>query len=170
MNDMECKIELEKKFLTRYPKLNLIMEKYNPVKYEIEQIYLLSNEGSRRIRRRKAENKTVYIETVKVRINGSKCYEYERELSAEEYEQCKADADPEKSPIYKERYVFPYKNKVMEMDVYPFWTDKAVLEIELDSEEDEYFIPEEIKVLKDVSNSRKYKNAQLAAALKNGEL
>ena len=170
MNDMECKIELEKKFLTRYPKLNLIMEKYNPIKYEIEQIYLLSDVGSRRIRMRKTGDETVYIETIKVRINGSKCYEYERELSADEYEKFKEEADPNRSPIIKERYVFPYKNKVMEMDVYPFWTDRAVLEIELESEEDEYFIPEEIKVLKDVSNSRKYKNAQLAAALKNGEL
>jgi len=163
-------IELEKKFLIEYPKLNLIIDKYNAVKYEIEQIYLLSNEGSRRIRRCKAANETVYIETIKVRINGSKCYEYERELSAEEYEEFKEEADPNRSPIIKERYVFPYKNKVMEMDVYPFWKDKAVLEIELESEEDEYFIPEEIKIIKDVSNSRKYKNAQLAAALKNGEL
>ena len=58
----------------------------------------------------------------------------------------------------------------MELDVYPFWKDKAVLEIELESEEDEYFIPEEITVIEDVSNDSKYKNAQLAAALKNGKI
>lgn len=170
MNDMKMQIELEKKFLIEYPKLNLIMQNYNVTKYEIEQIYLLSDTGSRRIRRLSGDEKTRYIETVKVRINGSKCYEYERELSAEEYENCKSDADPNKSPIIKERYVFPYKNKVMELDVYPFWKDRAVLEIELENEEDEYFIPEEITVIEDVSNDSKYKNAQLATALKNGKI
>ncbi len=170
MNDMKMQIELEKKFLIEYPKLNLIMEKYKPIKYEIEQIYLFSNEGSRRVRKRVEGDKTVYIETIKVRINGSKCYEYERELTADEYELCKADADPNRSPVIKDRYAFQYKNKIMEIDVYPFWNDKAVLEIELESEDDEYFIPPEIKILKDVSDSKKYKNAQLAAALKNGKL
>ncbi len=170
MEKMKMQIELEKKFLIEYPKLNLIMQKYSVTEYEIEQIYLLSETGSRRIRKRKNGENTVYIETVKVRINGSKCYEYERELSAEEYENCKSDADPKKAPVYKTRYVFPYKNKMMELDVYPFWKDKAVLEIELESEEDEYFIPEEITVIEDVSNDSKYKNAQLAAALKNGKI
>ena len=170
MNDMKMQIELEKKFLIEYPKLNLIMQNYNATKYEIEQIYLLSDTGSRRIRKRKNGENTVYIETVKVRINGSKCYEYERDLTEKEYEEFKADADPNKSPIIKERYVFPYKNKVMELDVYPFWKDRAVLEIELESEEDEYFIPGEITVIEDVSNDSKYKNAQLAAALKNGKI
>ena len=165
---MHCQIELEKKFLIEFPDLALLKEKFNPKKYEIEQIYLLCNDGSRRIRRRSEGDNTVYIETVKVRINGSKCYEYERELSADEYEQCKSEADPNRRPIYKDRYVFPYKSKIMELDVYPFWKDKAVLEIELESEEDEYFIPEEIKVIKDVSDDSKYKNAQLAAMLVSG--
>ena len=162
MNDMKMQIELEKKFLIEFPKLDFIMKKYNPIKYDIEQIYLLSNEGSRRIRKRTEGDNTVFIETIKLRINGSKCYEYERFLSAEEYELFKSDADPEKAPIIKERYVFPYKGKTMEMDVYPFWKDKAVLEIELENEEDEYFIPPEIKILQDVSDDPKYKNASLA--------
>ena len=162
MNDMKMQIELEKKFLVEYPELNLIMKKYNVIKYEIEQIYLLSDSGSRRIRMRREGDSTVYIETVKERINQQKCYEYERFLSESEYNALKAEADPSRSPIYKDRYVFPYKNKVMELDVYPFWQYKAVLEIELASEEDEYFIPEEIKVIKDVSDDPKYKNASLA--------
>ena len=162
---MHCQIELEKKFLIEFPDLTLLIEKYNPKKYEIEQIYLLSDDGSRRIRRRSEGDNTVYIETVKLRINGSKCYEYERELTSDEYEQCKAEADPDRSPIYKERYVFPYKNKIMELDIYPFWKDEAILEIELESEEDEYFIPGEIKIIKDVSDDPKYKNAQLARTI-----
>ena len=165
MNDMKMQIELEKKFLIEYPKLNLIISKYNPIVYEIEQVYLLSETGSRRVRKRKNGDKTEYIETVKVRINGSKCYEYERELAPEEYEACMADADPERAPVFKTRYVFPYKNKLMELDVYPFWKDKAVLEIELENEDDEYFIPEEIKVIEDVSDDPKYKNAYLAKNL-----
>ena len=170
ISNMKMQIELEKKFLIRYPKLNLIMKNYKTTKYEIEQIYLVSDEGSRRIRCRKEGGNSIYIETIKVRINGSKCYEYEREMTAEEYEALKKEADPERAPIIKDRYCFGYKNKLMELDVYPFWEDKAILEIELESEEDEYHIPPEITVIKDVSNVKKYKNAQLAKALKNNKL
>ncbi|MBR1761829.1 MAG: CYTH domain-containing protein [Eubacterium sp.] len=168
-NDMQMQIELEKKFLIEYPDLNEL-EKYSPKKYEIEQIYLLSETGSRRIRARREGGSCIYIETVKIRINGSKCYEYEREISKEEYESFKADADPKCAPIIKDRYVFPYKDKIMELDVYPFWSDKAILEIELENENDPYFIPDEIKVIKDVSDDKKYKNAALARALKCNKL
>ena len=170
MNDIKMQIELEKKFLIEYPDLELLNEKYNPKKYDIEQIYLLSDDGSRRIRRLREGDNCAYIETIKIRINGSKCYEYEREMTSEEYEALKSEADPERAPIIKDRYCFDYKNKLMELDVYPFWKDKAVLEIELESEEDEYFIPPEITVIKDVSDEKKYKNAQLAAALKCNKL
>ncbi len=154
-------IELEKKFLIEYPDLESL-KKYNPIKYEIEQIYLVSDVGSHRIRRRTHFGIDTYFQTLKIRINNSKCHEYEDVISAEEYETLKLIADPEKHPIYKDRYVFSYGSKVLELDIFPFWNDKAFLEIELESEDDEYSIPPEIKVIEDVSDNPDYKNNNLA--------
>lgn len=161
MDKMNFKIELEKKFLVEYPDLEAI-QKYNPVKYEIEQIYLLSDVGSHRIRKRKEAGKCTYFETIKIRINGEKCYEYESVISKERYEKLKVQANPKKHPIVKDRYCFLFREKYLELDVFPYWNDKAFLEIELDSEDEAYYIPKEIKVIKDVSNDEKYKNNYLA--------
>ncbi|MBR3149888.1 MAG: hypothetical protein IKF64_06935 [Eubacterium sp.] len=161
MSDLKHAIELEKKFLIEYPDLQSLA-KYNPIKYEIEQIYLISDVGSHRIRRRTHFGIDTYFETLKVRINGSKCHEYEDVITLEEYEARKLIADPDKHPIFKDRYVFAYGDKVLELDVFPFWDDKAFLEIELESEEDDYSIPPEITVIEDVSDDPKYKNNYLA--------
>lgn len=154
-------IELEKKFLIEYPDLQAIA-KYNPIKYEIEQIYLVSEVGSHRIRKRSHFGIPTYFETLKVRITESKCHEYEDVITEPEYEQLKLSADPKKHPINKDRYVFSYGGKVLEVDVFPFWNDKAFLEIELDSEDDNYSIPPEIHIIKDVSDDPEYKNRKLA--------
>ncbi|MBR1530734.1 MAG: hypothetical protein IJ643_01605 [Eubacterium sp.] len=157
----ESHIELEKKFLIEYPDLQAIA-KYNPIKYEIEQIYLVSEVGSHRIRKRSHFGIPTYFETLKVRITESKCHEYEDVITEPEYEQLKLSADPKKHPINKDRYVFSYGGKVLEVDVFPFWNDKAFLEIELDSEDDNYSIPPEIHIIKDVSDDPEYKNRKLA--------
>ena len=83
-------------------------------------------------------------------------------ITEPEYEQLKLSADPKKHPINKDRYVFSYGGKVLEVDVFPFWNDKAFLEIELDSEDDNYSIPPEIHIIKDVSDDPEYKNRKLA--------
>ena len=86
-------------------------------------------------------------------------------ITKEEYDSLKENADPESHPIYKDRYVFSYGSKVLELDVFPFWDDKAFLEIELDSEEDVYAVPPEITVIEDVSDDPSYKNKNLAKNL-----
>ncbi|MBQ7203736.1 MAG: hypothetical protein IJS03_06955 [Eubacterium sp.] len=161
MPDLKYSIELEKKFLIEYPDIDTLL-KYNPIKYEIEQIYLLSEVGSHRIRRRTHFGIDTYFETLKIRISETKCHEYEDVITGPEYVQLKLTADPSRHPIYKDRYVFAYGGKVLELDVYPFWSDKAILEIELDNEDEAYQIPPEIKIIKDVSDDHEYKNKQLA--------
>lgn len=41
------------------------------------------------------------------------------------------DADPTRRPIRKDRYCLTDGNQYFEIDVYPFWTDKAV-DVEVD--------------------------------------
>ena len=155
-------IELEKKFLIAYPDLGALA-KYQPIKYEIEQIYLLSEVGSHRIRKRATAGECRWFETLKIRITGTKCHEYECKITEENYEKLRQQADPAKHPIIKDRYMFDYQGKTLELDVYPFWKDKAVLEIELNDENETYAIPPEITLLQDVSEDGRYKNNYLAS-------
>jgi CYTH domain-containing protein len=55
-----------------------------------------------------------------------------------------------------------YENQYFEIDVYPFWKDKAILEIELNDENTKISFPKEIKVIKEVTEDEAYKNASLA--------
>ena len=42
-----------------------------------------------------------------------------------------------------------YENQYFEIDIYPFWNDKAILEIELSDENTEIKFPKEINVIKE---------------------
>ncbi len=164
-DEIDCvlsNIELEKKFLIEYPDFENL-SKYKPFKAEIEQVYLVSDIGSRRIRKRGANNSYSYFETVKIRINGSKCHELENIISESEYNELLKLADPKYSVIKKDRYCFVYNYQYFELDVFPFWKDKALLELELKNENQEFTLPPEIKVIEDVSDNKKYKNKYLAS-------
>lgn len=70
-------------------------------------------------------------------------------------------ADTSRRQIRKDRYCLTYENQYFEIDVYPFWTDKAIAEIELSDENAEIRFPDEIRVIKEVTDDA-YKNASLA--------
>ena len=99
--------------------------------------------------------------TVK-RGEGIKRQEEEREISQEEYQTLLTQADPTKRVLHKTRYCLPYRGKLLEVDLYPFWQDQAVLEVELEQEDDLISIPPELTVLREVTGDAAYKNAVLA--------
>lgn len=72
------------------------------------------------------------------------------------------DADPNCRPIRKTRFCLTHNNQHFEIDVYPFWLDKAIIEIELANECAEIRFPAQIKVIKEVTEDPSYKNASLA--------
>ena len=61
--------------------------------------------------------------------------------------------------------MLPYDGKDFEIDVYPFWQDKAVMEIELTDEMETVMLPPEIEIIKEVTGDRRYTNAALAKAI-----
>ena len=73
-----------------------------------------------------------------------------------------ADADTDKHPIKKKRYCFLYEEKYFELDIFPFWNDKAFVELEIKYISEQFVLPPEIKVIKDVSEDKHYKNNYLA--------
>ena len=72
------------------------------------------------------------------------------------------DADITKHSIRKTRYCLIYKNQYFEIDIYPFWDDKAIVELELNSEDQEIEFPKQLKLIKEVTHDKRYKNSELA--------
>lgn len=72
------------------------------------------------------------------------------------------DADPTRRPIRKDRYCLTDGNQYFEIDVYPFWTDQAIVEIELSDPKEEIRFPEMLKCIKEVTDDVNYKNSSLA--------
>lgn len=162
MITMNTPIETERKFLIKMPALTSL-EAFDGIKImHMEQTYLICADGNARVRKI-CENGTVrYIKTVKKRISTLSCYEDEQEISEQAYIEELKSADPKKSTVYKTRYAFPYRGHTVEIDVYPFWDDRAILEVELDSESESFDLPENIEVIKEVSEDKRYKNTNLA--------
>ena len=156
-------IEIEHKFLIARPKREVLLSQPGVRVLEIEQVYLRSRPGVTGRVRRMTENGVVrYFRTEKRRISTMSAYEDEREITAEEYRNAVRTESLKRRFIRKTRYKIPYRGLVCEIDVYPFWQDRAILEIEVESEQVVPKIPEFVTVLKDVTMDRRYKNASLA--------
>ena len=123
--------EIERKYLIRYPNLTILGR--NAEATDIVQTYLMCPEpgSSERVRKRGADGVYVYTHTMKTRVSNMRRVEIENEISEREYNEYLRFADPKRRTIYKTRYCLEYKNQLFEIDVYPFWSDRAVMEIEL---------------------------------------
>lgn len=158
--------EIERKYLIEYPNIQWLEENPNCQRIEIIQTYLNSSNGDEiRIRQRGIDGNYIYFKTIKRKISDVKRIEIERRLSKEEYLTLLMEADTTKKQIRKTRYCLTYENQYFEIDVYPFWNDKAIVEIELNDENAIIIFPEQIKVLKEVTDDDSYKNAMLAKEL-----
>lgn len=154
--------EIERKFLIRRPDERWLAE--NTDRSEIVQTYLIRPEGGgrARVRKRTQDGVTVYTHTVKQRVNDLRALEAEREIDAEEYARLLLKADPKRETLIKTRCCLPYHGQIFEIDLYPFWEDQAVMEIELTDETQTVDFPPEIKLIREVSSEREFSNASLA--------
>jgi CYTH domain-containing protein len=156
--------EIERKYLIEYPDTAWLETAPHCKRIEIIQTYLKSVNGDEvRVRQRGVDGSYIYFKTVKRRVSGAKRVEIEKRLSQAEYLRLLMDADTTKRQIRKTRYCLIFQNQYFEIDVYPFWKDKAIAEIELSDESSEVVFPKQIKVIKEVTNDDSYKNAALAS-------
>ncbi len=155
--------EIERKFLIEYPDVKALESNPNCKRVEIIQTYLTSPEGEEtRVRQRGENGNFIYFKTTKKKVDDVKRVEIESRLSKDEYLSLLMEADPQKRPIRKTRYCLTYGTHYFEIDLYPFWHDKAIMEIELSDENDEVKFPEFIKIIKEVTDDESYKNSSLA--------
>ena len=157
--------EIERKFLIEYPDIAWLESLPNVQKVDIIQTYLNSEnpEDEVRVRQRGLNGNYVYTKTIKRRVSDIKRMEIERMLTKDEYLALLMNADTSKHQIRKTRYCMSYKDCYLEIDIYPNWNDKAILEIEMSSEDAKISIPDEIKVIKEVTDDMSYRNVNLAS-------
>ena len=159
--------EIERKFLIRYPDEAALLSFPEVRRLCLQQTYL---NDRRRVRRIEEGEKLSYIVTFKEKITDVTRIERESEISAAEYEELLKLRDPTRGTVTKTRYCIPFEGKLFELDVFPFWSDRAFLEIELESEDETFNIPPFIEVIKEVTDDVRYRNSALAKEIFTEEI
>jgi len=153
-------LEIERKFLIAYPNKAQLMSLPGCAELNMIQTYLAG--GAARVRKSTSKEGCIYTHTEKHKISELTRVEIERTVSEEEYLALLKDADPAFRPIEKTRLCIPYGGHTFEIDIYPFWQDKAVAEVELKSEDEEILFPDWLDIIQEVTFDPAYKNVSLA--------
>ena len=156
--------EIERKYLIRYPDIRTLKAQKGLEQWEIVQIYLtVSGPGeTRRIRQVVSGGEIKYYKAFKKRLTDLSNEEDEGEIDQLEYIHLSQQQQPGCKPLGKTRYRIPYQGHILEFDIYPFWEDRAILEIELEHENEGAAIPDYVQIIRDVSADPAYKNRSLA--------
>lgn len=162
--------EIERKFLIRMPDLQWLESVSE--RSHIRQIYLLTDgeEMSERVRSRETQDGIVYTHTRKTHVSDMRRIEIEQEIDREEFERLLLRADPARRPIEKDRYCLRVNGLLYEIDVFPFWKDRAFLEIELTDESQAFPWPDGIVCIRELTDDRRYTNSALALRIPDEEL
>lgn len=169
-------LEIEYKFLIEMPDIKVLEAQPDFREKQLTQMYLelpegLSEFGTRcRIRKTESEGKVSFRKTFKKDVTELTRVEIEEEISEEEYNSLSKFLRKGTAPIEKTRLTFSFEGFTCEVDIFPFWKEQAFLEIEVESESVLPPIPEFIKIIKDVSKDRNYRNSSLATGIFDGTL
>ena len=152
--------EIERKYLIRYPDIGTLKAQKGVEQWEVVQIYLtVSQPGeTRRIRQVVSNGEIKYYKTFKRHLSSVKNEEDEGEIDQMEYIRLSKEQQPGCKPLNKTRYRIPYEGHVLEFDIYPFWDDRAIMEIELERENEGAALPDYVRVIRYVIGDMALKN------------
>ena len=155
----------KRKYLIAMPDMAAFSHKYRAAAIDMTQTYLaLTNPNiERRVRMQKSGAETLYFYTEKHRMENGEKWDTERPISQKQYEKYLLERDTALSPVRKTKYRFVFADRRCEIDVYPFSAEKAVL---FQYGQSSAALPEEITVLREVTEDADYKNRKLAALQK----
>ncbi len=156
-------LEIERRYLIRLPDEGLL-DSLARRRDWIEQTYLSAEAGvAERVRvRRPPGGEPGYTHTVKRRRSALVREETEREIGPEEYAALLLRRDPELRTVVKTRWCVPFAGHTLEIDRFPFWSDRALLEVELGEEGESVTLPPWLEVLREVTEDGRYTNRSLA--------
>lgn len=161
--------ERERRFLIEMPDF-AALEKYNPVRSHIVQTYLPNaGDTERRVRQRGSGEDYTFFYTEKTPTEDKlERGEREQKISPKEYTSLLAQADPSATPIHKDRYCFAFESQYLELDVYAGESKRAIVEIELSANDTDVTLPDELKLIREVTGEEGFSNH--AIALNGGKL
>ena len=150
------------KYLIDLPDLRALETLYAAAGVDMMQTYLrpTSPQIVRRVRQQRNGAEYLYFYTEKRIAQDGSRWVTEKPISEKEYVGYLMDSDLSLHAVRKLKYRFGYKNARLEIDVYPFSQDKAVLFVYGGGEELQ--LPQEISLIKEVTGDKAYKNRQLA--------
>lgn len=149
----------QRKFLIAYPDIAALERNPQCQRIEIIQTFLKSSgDEVTRLRQRGIDGHFLYYKTV-TRGSGDKRVDTEHRLSQSQYLSLLMDADTSKRQIRKTRYCLMHQGQYYEIDVYPFWSDQAIVGVD---SQDELHFPPELTVLEEVTGDERYETSGLA--------
>ena len=78
---------------------------------------------------------------------------------------CAGDEVKSLRTIEKTRYLVPFEGHTLEIDVFPFWRDRAFCECELQSQDEPLPLPDWLHVYREVTDDPRYTNRALARSV-----
>ena len=155
------------KYLIAMPDVETITERYQAAAVDMMQTYLLPTNAqvTRRVRQQKNGDEYLYFYTEK-RTTDTDVWETEKPISGKEYVQYLMEGDTALHAVHKVKYRFVYAGQNVELDVYPFSTEKAVMRVAVKNIAEAPVLPPEISVLAEVTGDPAFKNRQLAKTQK----
>ena len=150
------------KYLIDLPDLHALETRYAAAGVDMMQTYLrpTSPQIVRRVRQQRNGAEYLYFYTEK-RTTPEREWETERPITGKEYVQYLMEGDPSLRAVHKTKYRFHYAEQRMEIDVYPFSAEHAILRAALEDGQP-LQTPPEIRVLREVTGDPAYKNRALA--------
>ena len=157
---------LQRKYLVEMPNLAALEGLPGCAKVEAVQTYLKGEPGLEvRVRRRGSEGDFLYTKTVKEQASAGvelRRIASEERLTEAEYLAELANADPDLAPLRKTRYCLCEDDRCLQLDVFPFWKDRAMLEVPVADKNEEPVVPKIFKVIEEVTDDPAYRNYNLA--------
>ncbi len=159
----------KRKYLISMPDLSALASTYELVCVEMMQTYLSQTNPNveRRICQQKNRGEYLYFYTEKRIGDDGTRWVTERPISQKEYVAYLMEADVSLHAVRKTKYRFTFGDRRMEIDVYPFSAERAILFI-FGTALDTVSVPKDVNIIEDVTGAPEYKNRRLAATQRMG--
>ena len=155
----EDKAYVEKKYLISMPDVEQLMKNKQCRKVHVKQHYIIdeTRQEKEKIVLRRENNKNFYYKVVK-----KNKVKYSNSITADKYINKLEDENKKFYHIHKDRYYYIFDSRCIKIDVFPFWKDKAILEVDVLNDRENIKFPKFVHIIEDVTDNESYKNYYLA--------
>ena len=152
----------KRKYLIERPYMAAFTAAHNAIALEMMQTYLAPTQPNveRRIRQQKNGEDYLYFYTEKHLMDDGAKWDTEKPISEKQYIRYLMECDSSLHSVRKVKHRFVHDGCRMEIDVYPFSDDRAVLFVY--AGDGQASLPEELRIIREVTGDPAYKNRQLA--------